>query len=103
MSIIFCDHQRKTVECYIDDITVKSCSKDNHLHDLRMVFDIIWAHQLKMNPTKLFLGVSDKFLGFIVTSKGIHLDSKKAKAIQDMQPPITLKELRSLQDRLAYI
>ena len=40
------------------------------------------AHQLKMNPVKSFLGVlSGKFLGFIVTSKGIHLDPDKIKAI----------------------
>ena len=62
------------------------------------------AHQLKMNLTKSFLGVSSgKFLGFIVTSKEIHLDPDKVKAIQSMQPPKNLKELRSLQDRLAYI
>jgi len=58
------------------------------------------ANQLKMNPTKSFLGVSrSKFLGFIVTSKGIHLDRNKIKAIQDMN----LKELWGLQGRLANI
>jgi len=62
------------------------------------------VHQLKMNPTKSFLGVSSgKFLGFIVTSKGIHLDLDKIKAIQDMQPPKNLKELRGLHGRLTYI
>ena len=75
MSTIFRDHLRKTVECYVNDITVKSRNKDEHLRDLRTMFDIMQAHQLKMNPTKSFLGVSSgKFLGFIVTSKGIHLD-----------------------------
>ena len=58
------------VECYIDDIAVKSHNKSNHLHDLRIVFDNMRVHQLKMNPTNSFLGVlSGKFLGFIVTSK----------------------------------
>ena len=62
------------------------------------------AHRLKMNPTKSFLGVSSgKFLGFIVTSKGIHLDPDKVKAIQNAHPPKNLKELRGLQGRLAYI
>ena len=28
-----------------------------HLHDLRMMFDLMRAHGLKMNPTKSFLGV----------------------------------------------
>jgi len=104
MSTIFRDHLRKIVECYIDDITVKRRSKSSHLDDLRTVFNIIQAHQLKMNPTKSLLGVSSgKFLGFIVTSKGIHLDPDKVEAIQSMQFPKTVKELRGLQDRIAYI
>ena len=69
-----------------------------------MVFYIMWAHQLKMNSTKSFLGVSSgKFLRFIITSKEIHLDPDKIKAIREMQPSRNLKELRGLQDKLAYI
>ena len=83
---------------------IKSRDKNNHLHDLRTMFDLMRVHQLKMNLTKSFFRVSSgKFLGFIVTSKGIHLDSCKIKAIQDMQPPKNLKELQGLQGRLAYI
>ena len=97
MSTIFRDHLRKIVECYVDDIATKIHNENNHLHDLRTMFNLMWAHQLKMNPTKFFLGVSSgKFLGFIITSKGIHLDPDKIKAIQDMQPPKNLKELRGL-------
>ncbi|XP_020249430.1 uncharacterized protein LOC109826820 [Asparagus officinalis] len=71
MSTIFHEHLRKKVECYVDDIVVKSQKKCDHLSDLRMIFDIMRIHQLKMNPAKSFLGVSSgKFLGFIVTSKG---------------------------------
>ena len=104
MSIIFRDHLRKTVECYVDDIAVKSRDKNDHLRDLRTMFDIMRAYRLKMNPTKFFLGVSTgKFLGFIVTSKGIHLDPDKVKAIQNVHPPKNLKELRGLQGKLAYI
>jgi len=85
MSIIFHDHLRKMMECYVDDIAVKSYNKSNHLDDLIMVFNIMQAHQLKMNPTKSFLGVpSGKFLGFVITSKEIHLDPDKIKAIQEM-------------------
>jgi len=97
MSTIFRDHLQKTVECYLDDIAIKSHYKNNHLHDLKMMFDLMRAHQLKMNPTKSFLGVSSsKFLGFIITSKRIHLDPDKIKAIQDMQPLKNLKEFRGL-------
>jgi len=59
MNAIFHEHIRKTVECYIDDIAVKSRDKGSHLADLKRVFDIMRAHQLKMNPTKSFLGVAN--------------------------------------------
>ena len=97
---------RKTVECYVDDIAVKSCAKGDHIVDLKIVFEIMLEHQYKMNPhpTKSFLGVaSGKFLGFVVTSKGIHLDPEKIRTVLKMQPPRNLRELRGLQGRLAYI
>ena len=100
----FSQSSPKDSGCYVDDIAVKSRHKNDHLYDLRTMFDIMRAYQLKMNPTKSFLDVSSgKFLGFIVTSKGIHLDPDKVKAIQSMQPPKNLKELRGLQVKLAYI
>ena len=110
MNTIFREHIRKTVKCYIDDIALKSRNKGIHLADLKKVFDIMRAHQLKMNPTKFFVWVaSGKSLGFVVTSKGIHLDPgfvvtskgihldpKIVRDIQEMQPPRNLKELRGL-------
>jgi len=51
-----------------------------------------------MNPTKSFLGIaSGKFLGFVVTSKGIHLDPEKIHVVQEMQPSRNHKELGGLQ------
>jgi len=104
MNTIFHEHICKTVECFVDDIAVKSRGKGDHIADLKTVFDIMRAHQLKMNPTKSFLGVaSGKFLGFVVTSKGIHLDPKKVRTVQEMQPLRNLRELRGFQGRLTYI
>jgi len=95
MNAIFHEHIRKIVECYVDDITVKSRDKGDHLTELKRVINIMRAHQLKMNPTKSFLGVaSGKFLGFIVTSKRIHLDLEKIRVVQEMQRPRNLKELK---------
>jgi len=83
MNTIFHEHTRKTVECYINDIAVKSRNRSDHIADLKRVFDIMPAHQLKMNPTKSFLRVaSEKFFRFVVTSKEIHLDPEKVHAIQ---------------------
>jgi len=46
---------------------------------------------------------SGKFLGFVIRHRGIEIDPSKIKAILEMPPPQNLKELRSLQGRLAYI
>lgn len=68
MSVIFQEHLRKTMECYVDDIANKSRRKEDLLQDLQMVFELMGKHQLKINPTTSFLGVSSgKFLGFVVT------------------------------------
>ncbi|XP_074318681.1 uncharacterized protein LOC141655504 [Silene latifolia] len=57
-----------------------------------------------MNPLKCAFGVtSGKFLGFVVRHRGIEIDQTKIKAINEMPEPKTLKELRGLQGRLAYI
>jgi len=95
MSIIFCNHPQKIMECYVDDITVKSHNRSNLLDDLRTMLDIVRACHLKINSTKSFLGVlSDKFLGFIIASIGIHFDPDKVKEIQGMQPPVPSKSLK---------
>src|SRR4051812_7847024 len=49
MDKIFSKLTRKTVECYVDDIAVKSRHKRDHLQDLKEVFDLMRSHQLKMN------------------------------------------------------
>ena len=97
MNAIFHEHIRRIVEYYIDDIAVKSCVKGDHIANLKTIFNIMQVHQLKMNPAKSFLGIaSDKFLDFVMTSKGIHLDPEKVRAIQEMQPPRNLRELKGL-------
>lgn len=57
-----------------------------------------------MNPLMCAFGVSsEKFLGFVIHHKGIDIDPTKAKAIQDMNPPKTVKELKSFMGRVSYI
>ncbi|XP_074266017.1 uncharacterized protein LOC141588475 [Silene latifolia] len=104
MQKIFDDMLHDIVECYVDDLVVKSKKRVDHVKDLRTVFERLRKCKLKMNPLKCAFGVnSDKFLGFIVHHRGIEIDQSKIKAIKDMAEPSTLKDLRSLQGRLAYI
>ena len=104
MQKIFDDMLHKNVECYVDDLVVKSKKREDHLTDLRQVFERLRRYQLKMNPLKCAFGVSSgKFLGFIVRHRGIEIDQSKIDAIMKMPEPRNLHELKSLQGRLAYI
>ena len=52
MNEILHEHICNIVECYIDDIVEKCHAKGDHIVDLKIVFDIMRAHQLKMIPPK---------------------------------------------------
>ncbi|PKU81018.1 putative mitochondrial protein [Dendrobium catenatum] len=104
MTHIFDNLIHNQVECYIDDLVVKSKVKEAHLYDLRIVFERLHCYDLKINPLKYAIDVtSGKFLGFVVRHRGIEIDPAKIEAILDMPFPKILTQLRSLQDRLAYI
>ena len=97
MQKIFDNVLHKYVECYVDDLVVKTKRREDHLVDLQSVFNRLRKYQLKMNPRKCAFGVtSGKFLGFIVRHRGIEIDPSKIKAIQKMPEPKNLQELRSL-------
>ena len=94
----------KTVECYVDDMVVKSRERGGHMDDLRTVFERLRKYKMKMNPLKCAFTIqSVAFLGFIVHHRGIEIQPEKIKAILKMPPPTNLKELKSLQGKLAYI
>ena len=104
MTVIFDDLLHRVVECYVDDLVVKTKRRADHLDDLRTVFERLRKHKLRMNPLKCAFGVtSGKFLGFVVSHRRIEIDPQRIRAIQEMPPPRNLKEQKSLQGRLAYI
>ena len=104
MTVIFHDLIHKTLEDYMDDILVKSLNALDHLSHLEEVFDRLAKYRLMLNRKKCVFDVtSGKLLGFIVSQRGIEIDPKKVKAIMDMDPPKTLKQLHSLQGKLQSV
>lgn len=96
MTATFHDMLHDSVEDYINDIIVKSKEVSQHIDDLKKVFWRCGLYNLWMNPLKCVFGISfRKILGFIIHRKRIGFDPTKAKAIQDMRPPKTVKELKS--------
>ena len=94
----------KSVEVYVDDIVVKSDSCDQHIKDLQEVFDALRRVNMRLNPEKCAFGVEGgKFLGFMLTHRGIEANPDKCKAIVEMRSPSNLKEIQQLLGRLTTL
>ena len=62
----------KTIEVYIDDMLVKPKERPNHAEHLQEAFELLRAYSMKHNPLKCaFLVSAGRFLGFMVTQRGI--------------------------------
>uniref|UniRef100_A0A2N9J5I9 Reverse transcriptase domain-containing protein n=1 Tax=Fagus sylvatica TaxID=28930 RepID=A0A2N9J5I9_FAGSY len=104
MTTIFHDMMHREIEDYVDDVVVKSKTREGHLETLRKVLERCRVFKLRMNPLKCAFGVSaGKFLGFLVHKQGIDVDPAKSTAIATMKPPTNVKQLKSFLRRLSYI
>uniref|UniRef100_A0A2N9GYX8 RNase H type-1 domain-containing protein n=1 Tax=Fagus sylvatica TaxID=28930 RepID=A0A2N9GYX8_FAGSY len=104
MVTLFHDMIHHEIEVYVDDMIAKSRTAQDHLTDLRKLFQRLKKYQLRLNPNKCAFGVtSGKLLGFIVSGRGIEIDPAKVQAIRSMPAPKTEKEIRSFLGRINYI
>nr|XP_023916559.1 uncharacterized protein LOC112028136 [Quercus suber] len=94
----------KNIEIYVDDMVVKSKLVSEHLWDLGCIFDILRKHRLRLNASKCSFGVgSGKFLGYIITHRGIEVDPDQIRAIQNLRPPRNPKEIQRLAGMIAAL
>uniref|UniRef100_A0A2N9HTR0 Uncharacterized protein n=1 Tax=Fagus sylvatica TaxID=28930 RepID=A0A2N9HTR0_FAGSY len=79
MVTLFHDMIHHEIEVYVDDMIAKSRTAQDHLTDLRKLFQRLKKYQLRLNPNKCAFGVtSGKLLGFIVSGRGNRDRSRKA-------------------------
>jgi hypothetical protein len=82
----------KNVLTYVDDIIVKSTKQENHVADLHETFANFRRAGLKLNPVKYVFRVKKgKFIGCLVSTKGIEANPSKIEAILSMEPPKSKK------------
>ena len=85
-------------------MVVKSKMVSEHVGDLRNIFEILRKHKLRLNASKCSFGVgSGKFLGFMVTHRGIEVNPDQVKAINSLQPPRNPKEVQKLTGMTAAL
>src|SRR5436190_8356873 len=94
----------KNIEVYVDDMIVKSTKENDHVKDLQETFEVLKRHNMKLIPQKCVFGVTaGKFLGFMVSNRGIEANPDKIKAILDMEEPKTLYDIQKLNGKLASL
>ena len=94
MNKMFAQQIGRNAEVYADVMLVKSLWEDEHLNDLQETFDTLWAYNMKLNPSKCVFGVTaGKFLGFMVSQRGIEVNPEKIQVIMELAPPKTAKEV----------
>ncbi|XP_071933752.1 uncharacterized protein [Coffea arabica] len=104
MTTLFHDMIHREMEVYVDDIIIKSKRTEDHLDDLRKLFERLRKYNLKLNPAKCAFGApAGKLLGFIVSKRGIEIDPAKIKAIREMPVPKTQKDVKSFLGKINFI
>ena len=92
-----------SVLVYIDDLIVFSPSVEQHVTDLKVVFDRLRAAGLTLKPKKCELfAPSVKYLGQVVSAQGIAPDPEKIRAIRDMPLPTSKSEVKAFIGLAGY-
>ena len=78
----------RSIEVYVNDMVVKSKVMSEHVTNLTNIFEILRRHKLRLNTSKCSFGVGlGKFMGYMVTHRGIEVNPEQIKAINSLQPP----------------
>ncbi|XP_074352080.1 uncharacterized protein LOC141691241 [Apium graveolens] len=101
---MFKDQIGQTMGVYIDDVVIKSVDAENNVRDLQEVFDILRLYNMKLNPSNFNCVVSSgKFLGHMVTGRGIETSPEQIKAIFELKSPSNVKDVQKLTGNVAAL
>ncbi|XP_058783456.1 uncharacterized protein LOC131658141 [Vicia villosa] len=104
MDKVFASQIGRNLEVYVDDMVVKTPASKRHIEDLAETFRFVRSFDMRLNPEKCTFGVqAGKFLGFMLTSRGIEANPEKCQAILDMRSPSSKIEVQQLTGRLVAL
>ncbi|GJV27894.1 reverse transcriptase domain-containing protein [Tanacetum coccineum] len=92
----------RNLEAYVDDMVIKSNFEEGMLSDIQETFERFRSINMKLNPKKCSFGVEEgPFLGHLITKQGIKANLTKIKAVTELEQPRALKDMKSLNGKLA--
>nr|GEX16067.1 reverse transcriptase domain-containing protein [Tanacetum cinerariifolium] len=94
----------RNIEVYVDDLVVKCHTEAEMLRDIDETFRMLRKINMKLNHKKCTFGaVEGVLLGYGVTPKEIKPCPDKTAVIPQLPSPRTIKEVRSLNEKLASL
>ncbi|PKA62332.1 RNA-directed DNA polymerase like [Apostasia shenzhenica] len=101
---VFRGQKGRNMEAYVDDLLIKSRSGVDHLEDLHETLETYRVHNIRLNPSKSIFGAAyGKFLGHMVSARGIEVNPEKIKAILDLDRPRTVIDIQKLNGRITVL
>ena len=93
-----------TIDVYVDDMITKFREPIDHVKHLEETFEQLRKYRMKLNLEKCAFGVtSGKFLGLLVSHRGIEANPEKIRVVIEIKSPQTVKEVQSLTEKLAAL
>ena len=81
---------------YLDDVIVFSHTEEEHLERMRVIFDRLREHGLKLKPSKCEVFKTEiNYLAHHVSKKGVQLSKKNLESITQCPPPDTYTKVKS--------
>lgn len=104
VDMIFQKQIGRNLEVYVDDLVIKSHSKAEVLRDVEETFATLRRINMKLNPKKCTFGAEEgMFLGHLISKQGIRACPEKSEIVAQLPSPRTLKEVQSLNGKLASL
>ena len=103
MNKIFTPYLDQFVVVFIDDILIYSPSEEAHEQQLRTVLQMLRDNQLYGKASKCEFWLSEvKFLGHVISEKGVSVDPTKVEAVMNWKQPKSISEIRSFLGLAGY-
>ena len=88
---------RVIVLAFLDDILVMVKSFNDHLQNLKIVFDRFRQNGLKLKPAKCLMFETEvEFLGREVNKTGMAFDDENVEVVKQLKTPKTTKEVEKV-------
>nr|GFC25375.1 reverse transcriptase domain-containing protein [Tanacetum cinerariifolium] len=104
MDKAFENQMGRNIEVYVEDLVIKSHTESEMVRDIAETFQTLRKINIKLNPKKCSFGLAKGvFLGYVINPEGIKPCPDKTSAVLQLPSPQTIKEVQSLNGKLASL